>query len=89
LDPVPDPLLLINSGSARNRAQAFGFVARNSDHWTTLVRIPGDKSRGLGSIPFERAIEIYVRFSGSAGGQMGRQDHRTSRKIYIFLRKVE
>jgi hypothetical protein len=30
--PVPDPLLLRKSGSARNRNRASGSVARNSDH---------------------------------------------------------
>jgi hypothetical protein len=32
VDPVPVPLLLRISGSARNRTQASGSVARNSDH---------------------------------------------------------
>jgi hypothetical protein len=32
VDPVPDPLLLRNSGSSGNRIQIFGSVARNSDH---------------------------------------------------------
>jgi hypothetical protein len=32
VDPVPDPLLLRKSGSARNRTRASGSVARNSDH---------------------------------------------------------
>jgi hypothetical protein len=32
VDPVPDPLLLRKSGSARNRTQTSGSVARNSDH---------------------------------------------------------
>jgi hypothetical protein len=35
VDPVPDPLLLRKSGSAGNRTQTSGSVARNSDHWTT------------------------------------------------------
>jgi hypothetical protein len=35
VDPVPDPLLLRKSGSARNRTRASGSVDRNSDHWTT------------------------------------------------------
>jgi hypothetical protein len=39
VDPVPDPLLLRKSGSARNRAQTSGSVARNTDHWTTEVVI--------------------------------------------------
>jgi hypothetical protein len=34
---VPDPLLLRKSGSARNRTQTSGSVARNSDHQTTEV----------------------------------------------------
>jgi hypothetical protein len=29
VDPVPDPLLLRKSGSAGNRTQTFGSVARN------------------------------------------------------------
>jgi hypothetical protein len=33
--PVPYPLLLRKSGSAGNRTQASGSVARNSDNWTT------------------------------------------------------
>jgi hypothetical protein len=32
VDPVPDPLLLRKSGSARNRTRASGSVARNSGH---------------------------------------------------------
>jgi hypothetical protein len=35
VDPVPHPLLLRKSGSAGNRNQTSGFVARNSDHQTT------------------------------------------------------
>jgi hypothetical protein len=31
-DPIPDPLLLRKSGSARNQTWASGPVARNSDH---------------------------------------------------------
>jgi hypothetical protein len=32
VDPVPDPVLLRKSGSAGNRSQTSGSVARNSDH---------------------------------------------------------
>jgi hypothetical protein len=32
VDPVPDPLLLRNSGIAANRTRTSGSVARNSDH---------------------------------------------------------
>jgi hypothetical protein len=32
VDPVPDPLLLRKSDSARNRTRTSGSVARNSDH---------------------------------------------------------
>jgi hypothetical protein len=35
VDPVPDPLLLRESGSAGNRTRTSGSVARNSDHYTT------------------------------------------------------
>jgi hypothetical protein len=35
VDPIPDPLLLKKSGSARNQTWTSGFVARNSDHKTT------------------------------------------------------
>jgi hypothetical protein len=35
VDPVPDPLLLTKSGSARNRTRTSGSVAKNSDHLTT------------------------------------------------------
>jgi hypothetical protein len=35
VDPVPDALLLRNVGSAGNRTQNSGPVAKNSDHWTT------------------------------------------------------
>jgi hypothetical protein len=35
VDPVPGPLILRKSGSARNRTQTSGSVGRNSDHWTT------------------------------------------------------
>jgi hypothetical protein len=35
VDPLPDPLFLRKSGGARNRTQAPGSVAGNSDHWTT------------------------------------------------------
>jgi hypothetical protein len=31
MDPVPNPLLLRKSGSARNRTRISGVVARNSD----------------------------------------------------------
>jgi hypothetical protein len=34
-------------------------------------------------------ISKYVRFSGSAGGQMGQRWHQTARQIYIFLWKGE
>jgi hypothetical protein len=37
VDPIPDPLLLRKSVSARNQTQTSGSVARNSDHWTTEV----------------------------------------------------
>jgi hypothetical protein len=37
VDPVPDPLHLRESGSAGNRTQTSGYLARNSDHWTTEV----------------------------------------------------
>jgi hypothetical protein len=33
--PVPDPLLLRKSGSARNRTRTYGSVTTNSDHYTT------------------------------------------------------
>jgi hypothetical protein len=39
MDPIPDPLLLRKSGSARNRTWTSGCVARNSDHKTTEVFI--------------------------------------------------
>jgi hypothetical protein len=35
MDPVPDPLLLRQSGSAGNRTRTSGSIARNSDHKTT------------------------------------------------------
>jgi hypothetical protein len=35
VDPVSDSLLLRKSGSAVNRTTTSGFVARNSDHYTT------------------------------------------------------
>jgi hypothetical protein len=35
VDPVPHPLLLRKSGSARNRTRTSGSVARNSNHLTT------------------------------------------------------
>jgi hypothetical protein len=35
MDPVPDPLLLRESGSAGNRTRTSGSVAKNSDHYTT------------------------------------------------------
>jgi hypothetical protein len=37
----------------------------------------------------EGTVQIKVRFSGSKGGQMGEQWHRTSRGIHISLRKGE
>jgi hypothetical protein len=37
VDPVPDPLLLRKSGSARNQTWSSETVARNSDHQTTKV----------------------------------------------------
>jgi hypothetical protein len=36
-DPVPEPLLLRKCGSTGNRTWTSGFVARNSDHYTTVV----------------------------------------------------
>jgi hypothetical protein len=39
VDSVLDPLLLIKSDSAGNRARTSGSLARNSNHWTTeMVR---------------------------------------------------
>jgi hypothetical protein len=35
VDPVPDPLFLRKSGSARNRTRTSGSLARNSEHKTT------------------------------------------------------
>jgi hypothetical protein len=35
VDPVPDPLLLRKSGSAGNLTRTSGFIARNSDLYTT------------------------------------------------------
>jgi hypothetical protein len=35
VDPVPNPLLLRKSGSARNRTRTSGSVARNSEDYTT------------------------------------------------------
>jgi hypothetical protein len=35
VDPVPDPLLLRESGSAGNQTRTSGSVARSSDHQTT------------------------------------------------------
>jgi hypothetical protein len=35
VDPVPEPLVLRKSGSAGNRIQISGSVARSSDHKTT------------------------------------------------------
>jgi hypothetical protein len=40
-------------------------------------------------ITVEGTVQIEVRFSGSAGGQMGGQWHHTSRGIHIFLWKVD
>jgi hypothetical protein len=43
VDPVPDPLLLRKSGSARNRTRTSGYVAWNPDHYTTeavMIYIP-------------------------------------------------
>jgi hypothetical protein len=34
VDPVPDPVLLRKSGSARTRTRTPGSVGKNSDHWT-------------------------------------------------------
>jgi hypothetical protein len=34
VDPVPDPLLVRNSGIAGNRTRTSGSVARNYDHET-------------------------------------------------------
>jgi hypothetical protein len=39
VDPVPDSLLLRKSGSAGNRRQTSGSVARNSEHETTEATI--------------------------------------------------
>jgi hypothetical protein len=37
MDPVPDPLLLRKSGSAKNRTQTSGSVARNSDRYIRVA----------------------------------------------------
>jgi hypothetical protein len=34
VDPVPDTLVLRESGSAGNRTRTSGSLARNSDHYT-------------------------------------------------------
>jgi hypothetical protein len=55
---------------------------------------PWDSGLGMYEVFIGRApllvskdLSGYVRFSGSAGGHMGGQWHRTSRRIHIFLRK--
>jgi hypothetical protein len=35
VDPVPDPLLLRESGNAGNRCQTSGYTARNYGHYIT------------------------------------------------------
>jgi hypothetical protein len=50
VDHIPDPLLLRKSGSAGNRTQTSGSVARNSNHWTTEAVI----------ISFYMHIYIYI-----------------------------
>jgi hypothetical protein len=35
MGPIPDPLLLRNSGGAGNRTQTSGSVARNTEYYTT------------------------------------------------------
>jgi hypothetical protein len=44
---------------------------------------------GLPNASFEGTMQMSVRSSGSAGGQMGGQWHRTSRGIHIFPWKGE
>jgi hypothetical protein len=43
----------------------------------------------LTSGSLNRIFQICGKFGGSAGGQMGGQWHRTSRRIHIFLQKGE
>jgi hypothetical protein len=38
-------------------------------------------------VTVSKELSEYIRFSGSAGGQMGGRWHRTCKKINIFLRK--
>jgi hypothetical protein len=44
VDPIPDPLLFRKSGSARNRTQTSGSVARNSHHYNTEVDMTHNRS---------------------------------------------
>jgi hypothetical protein len=37
VDPVPDPALIRNFGSAGNRTWTSGSVACNSNHWATAT----------------------------------------------------
>jgi hypothetical protein len=54
VDPVPDPLLIRNCGSAENRTRTSGFVARNSDQGTTEA----DTSKSLTLNYYERVAVI-------------------------------
>jgi hypothetical protein len=49
VDPVPDPLLLRKSGSAGNLTRDLWICSQ--ELCGLVVRVPGYRSRGLGSIP--------------------------------------
>jgi uncharacterized protein (UPF0335 family) len=59
VDPVPDPLNR-KSGSAGNRAQTSGSVARNSDHWTieAIHRLCNELKTLLGNVK-----KIFIAFT--------------------------
>jgi hypothetical protein len=59
VDPVPDPLLLIKSGSAGNRTRTYGSVARNSDHQTTQTFCVCNTVRGVRTLSELCVIEAF------------------------------
>jgi hypothetical protein len=68
VDPVPDPLLLIKSGSAGNRTRTSGSVARNSDRADCLDNVSSTSQNpmglrgviGISLLYFSRTWNVFV-----------------------------
>jgi hypothetical protein len=61
VDPVPDPLLLIKSGSVGNRTRISGFAGRNCDHQPTeAVQISRIAANILNSSSLKIGVELIL-----------------------------